>query len=87
MSIHLTQWAQPTNIDGELIDFGERLKDVIFETRKYKSEHNLSMRAEMDVLEIHTERLFMEWFKQTEKDMLACSRAKTVKYVLKNAEK
>ena len=79
IKIHLTHWEKPSFIDAELIEFGEKLKSVIFETRKSKSQRNLSMRAEIDTLEIKTEERFAIWFKQSEKDILACSRAKEVK--------
>jgi len=80
-SIHLTHWVKPLSTDGQIIVFGEHLKNVLFEMRRYKSERNLSMRDEMDVLEIHTEWRFSEWFQQTEKDIQACSRAKKIDYV------
>jgi len=82
VSIHLTQWVKPSHIDGEILQFGENLKDVIFEMRKYKSERNLSMRAEMDVLDIRAKQRFMEWFRHTESDIKACSRAARLNYML-----
>ena len=81
-SIHLTHWVKPSFIDSDFIQFGENLKDVIFQARKYKSERNHSMKTEMEALEIHTEQRFAEWFKQTEKDIKACTRAETIRYVI-----
>ena len=83
VSIHLTHWVKPTSIENDLINFGEHLKNVLFEMRRYKSEHNLSMRDEMAVLEIHTEKRFLKWFHQTEKDIRACTRTKKIDYILK----
>jgi len=83
VSIHLTHWVKPTSIENDLINFGEHLKNVLFEMRRYKSEHNLSMRDEMAVLEIHTEKRYLEWFHQTEKDIRACTRTKKICYILK----
>lgn len=80
-SIHLTHWVKPSHTDNEFILFGENLKDIIFEMRKYKSEHNLSMRAEMDILDIHTDRRFKEWFIRTEKDIKACTKAAKIEYI------
>ena len=79
-SIHLIKWENPLSIDIDAIVFGEHLKRAVFEMRKYKSERNLSMRAEMDKLEIRTERRFAEWFSQSEKDLKACSRAAGIIY-------
>jgi len=81
VSIHLTHWPKPATIDDNLIGFGKHLKAAIFEMRKYKSERNISMAAEMDVLEIHTPQVYAEWFKQTEGDIRACSKAVDIKYV------
>ena len=82
VSVHMTRWALPASIDYDIIGFGESLKDAIFSMRKYKSERSLSMKAEMDSFDIQTERRFIEWFAQTEKDILACSKAKTVNYLV-----
>ena len=81
LSIHLTRWEEPAIIDADIINFGEKLKEIIAEMRKFKSEHNLSMATEMETLEIRTEQRFMEWFKHTEKDIQACTRAMCVRYV------
>jgi valyl-tRNA synthetase len=80
-SIHLTHWAMPAQVDDGYIQFGENLKAVIFEARKYKSERNLSMRAEMDTLEIRTEQRFAAWFEKTEMDLKSCSRAREIKII------
>jgi len=80
ISIHLTHWLQPDAVDDGIIDFGEKLKEVISRMRKYKSERNLSMTTEMETLEIHTEQRFVEWFQQTERDIRACSKAKRISY-------
>ena len=80
ISIHLTLWVKLSGINAELIQFGQALKDAIFEMRKYKSERNLSMATEMEVVEICAPERFAEWFKHTEKDILACSRAMRVEW-------
>ena len=80
-SIHLTHWVKPSHINNELIRFGEKLKEVMFEMRKYKSGRNLSMRANMDSLDIHTQQRFAEWFKLSEKDIQACSSASIINYI------
>jgi len=81
-SIHLTHWVKTSQGDERYIQFGEKLKDVMFEVRKYKSERNLSMRDEMEMLEIRTEQQFLEWFKQTEADIKACSRTNELRIIL-----
>ena len=82
VSIHLTRWVSPSCVDLDLISFGESLKNAIFEMRKYKSQRNLSMKESMDTLDIRTEQRFEKWFRQTEMDILACSHAGRVDYIL-----
>ena len=77
-SIHQTLWPEVDKVDGELIAFGEQLKDAVSLMRKYKSENNLSMRAEVDEFTVDGSRKFAEWFRATEKDLYACSHAKQV---------
>jgi len=83
VSIHITQWSKPTSIDADIISFGEKLKNTISEMRKFKSERNLSMATEIETIEIQAEQSFIDWFKQSEKDLKACTRAKRIVYRLK----
>ena len=80
ISIHLTEWAKPGAVDAELIEFGEIVKDFIAGVRKYKSENNLSMRAEMDEAAVTCPQKYREWFLDSEKDFLACTHAKKIRY-------
>jgi len=78
VSIHLTRWAKPSSIDDRIIRFGDKVKEVIYEARRYKTERNLSMRDEIETLCINVEPCFHEWFRISEKDLQACSRAKEI---------
>lgn len=79
-SIHQTHWIKHGKLDTELLQFGDSLKDNIFAIRKYKSENNLSMKAEIDSFEVSASPRFEEWFKESEKDLLACTSAKKIIY-------
>lgn len=79
-SIHLLLWEKPNGIDTELLEFGEILKSSIAEMRKFKSENNLSLRAEIETMNITAPDKLIPLFKRTEKDLLACSRAKKLIY-------
>lgn len=79
-SIHLLKWEKIDSVDGEYLAFGEKLKGIVADMRKYKSEHNLSMRTELEVLEIESGK-FTDWFRSSEKDLCACSNAKEIKYL------
>ena len=78
VSIHQTLWPEVDQVDEELLQFGEQLKDAVSLMRKYKSENNLSMRSEVDEFVVDGSRKFEDWFKATEKDLYACSHAKNV---------
>ena len=82
-SIHLTTWESPTSLDEKLLKFGEEFKDVVMEMRKYKSENNLSMKTELESLTVTGSAEFEGFFKETEKDLIACSSAKQIVYDLK----
>lgn len=79
ISLHRQCWETEKTFDDEIILFGEKLKEVIAETRKFKSENALSMKAEIAEVTINTDSKFLELFKQTIKDIKACCRAKEVK--------
>lgn len=83
-SIHLLKWEKPKQPDEDILLFGKKLKEIVSNMRKYKSENNLSMKAEIDCLLIKTTAEQFEYFKQSEKDILACSRAKKVIISIEN---
>lgn len=78
ISIHKLSWETDEEIDDDIILFGERLKDVIAETRKYKTENALSMKAEIEEITINTDKKFLELFNRTTTDIKACCRAKKI---------
>lgn len=92
ISLHLLLWegAQPAgaaahqenaqHTDTLLLQFGAEIIRILTETRRFKSENNLSMRDKIDTLTIDAPKNLHPFFRQTEKDLLACSRAKTIKY-------
>lgn len=86
ISIHRTTWtAEKTideNMDEKLLAFGEQIKTAVFDMRKLKSDQNLSVKAEMEELEVKGSKEFEDWFKKTESDLKACSHAKDIKYSL-----
>lgn len=79
ISLHRLCWEKEAPVDEGIISFGERLKDIIAETRKYKSENALSMKAEIDEVVIKTEGRYLDMFIQTVNDIKACCRAKGVR--------
>ncbi|HYE82178.1 MAG TPA: valine--tRNA ligase [Clostridia bacterium] len=79
ISIHKTQWEKAASIDDEIIEFGEKLKDIIAGVRKYKTENALSMKTEIDEVTVEAGGRFAGMFERTINDIKACCRAKEVK--------
>lgn len=78
ISLHRLRWEAEETVDIEIILFGEKLKDVISETRKYKTENALSMKAEIEKVVIDTDEKLAELFQQTINDLKACCHAKAI---------
>ena len=72
LSIHQLQWTVCKEIDKKSLGFGVELKRVLGEIRKYKSENNLSMKAELKEFKILTDELYKEDFIRETKDLVAC---------------
>lgn len=82
-SIHLTAWPERQSPDATLLDFGEAIKDEIAIVRRYKSEHQLSMRADMPPLTISVAPEHYKWFWASRLDFLACTHAESVEFEMK----
>ena len=78
ISLHRLRWDIEKSVDNEIILFGEKLKDVISEVRKYKTENAMSRKAEIEKVVITTDERLAELFRQTINDIKACCHAKTV---------
>ncbi len=76
-SIHLLQWTAPEQADNDYIGFGEELKSIISDMRKYKTENGLSMRDAIPELIISSDK-YADWFRATEADIKACSSAEKI---------
>ena len=56
------------------------MKRILTGIRREKSENNLSMRDEINVLVIDAPEELHPLFALTEKDLTACTRARTIEY-------
>jgi Valyl-tRNA synthetase len=84
-SVHLLQWELKSNIKNEaLLCFGENIKKVISEVRKYKSERNLSLKESIKLIKIHTPEDNMIYFEKSYKDIKACTWAKDIELIPNN---
>lgn len=77
ISLHKTIWE--TKQENQLyLEFGEHLKAVISDVRKYKYEKQMSMRDTIPELIITFPKKFRDLYKKSEKDIKACTGAERI---------
>lgn len=81
-SIHLCTWGKHSGINETYLLFGEALKESIYEIRKYKSEHNLSMGAQMGPYELRVPAEFIDMYAESHSDLVACSKASVISFAI-----
>jgi valyl-tRNA synthetase len=79
ISIHKTLWNMKAEHNNEaILNFGESIKQIIGEVRRYKSERNLSLKEKINTLTIHIPIEQQEYLEKTLKDIKACTWAEEV---------
>lgn len=79
ISIHKMQWNMGSNIKNEdILYFGENIKKIIGEVRKYKSERNLSLKETINCLKITISKSQDIYLQKTLKDIKACTWAEKI---------
>jgi len=58
--------------DKDIIEHGEKLKELVSYTRKYKTEKGLSMKAEIEELTLSVDEKDFDFFNNTRGDIAAC---------------
>lgn len=79
-SIHKTIWSRTGEADENILRFGETVKQILSEIRKYKSERKLSLKTELDTIRIFSPQSFIPLLEETRKDLHACTGAKTIEF-------
>lgn len=82
ISLHLTQWETAEEFNDDILEFGRQLKEAVSEARRIKSARSLSMKAEIDELDIRTEEKFKEHFMRSIPDLKACCGAREINLVI-----
>jgi valyl-tRNA synthetase len=80
VSIHKLVWNKEEDLNSMLLAYGEELKKSIMEVRKCKSENNLSMKEEIQAVNITSQKSLEKYFRETEKDIMACTNGKEIRY-------
>ncbi|WP_055669845.1 valine--tRNA ligase [Desnuesiella massiliensis] len=79
-SIHMLQWSAKHQCEDEdILCFGETIKDMVGEVRKYKSEKNLSLKESLDSIIINIPENQNRYLEKTLKDIKACTWADNIK--------
>lgn len=84
VSIHKCLWSNPLSEnqgyaqETDLLGFGDTLKAVIDEVRRYKSERNLSLRAEIKALTLTLDPESINYFAETLNDLKACTACESI---------
>ncbi len=79
-SIHLLYWENPNKLNQDVLNFGDEFKEIVLKARRYKTENGLSMKDEIESLIVENSSKYLEMFKQTEKDLVACTSVKHIIY-------
>lgn len=82
ISLHNTEWPNIKETNDSILQFGEEIKNAIFEMRKFKSDNNISVRTEMDEFIVKGSKQFEGFFRSTTNDIMACTHAKKIVYEL-----
>lgn len=83
LSIHAIQWDMIPDAGNEVIlSFGENIKMIIGEVRKYKSERNLSLKEKITDLSISIPENQAICLQKTLKDIKACTSAEKIEFDL-----
>ena len=76
ISLHLLRWDTTSPADPALLAFGEKIKTLLSEVRRYKTENGLSMKASIASITIPLPEDL--WCDETERDLAACTHAETI---------
>ncbi len=73
--------------DKNYIDFGEKIKKVISDVRKYKSEYNLSIKEPIKSLKIYMTMENIKYLKNSILDIQSCTRAEKIEVEISDETK
>lgn len=77
ISLHQMLWKHEDS-EEIYIEFGEKIKDVIADVRKEKTEKQMSMKDTIPELTITCKKKYREAFKASEMDLKACTGAEKI---------
>ncbi|MCK8060132.1 MULTISPECIES: valine--tRNA ligase [unclassified Fusibacter] len=79
--LHEHEWEIESSFSSSLFMFGDAVKAALSESRKYKSEHGLSMKDTMPKLTIALKPEFEDLLDSVSSDLKACTQAIEIEYL------
>ncbi|MDT8719280.1 valine--tRNA ligase [Clostridium sp. 19966] len=87
-SIHQLPWEEDKFRENlGLLEFGDRIKSIVADIRKYKTEKGMSMKDTLDKLDIHIEEKYKTFMEDTLSDIKACSWSDKIRIMQDNSTK
>ncbi|MCA9495913.1 MAG: class I tRNA ligase family protein [Nanoarchaeota archaeon] len=82
-SIHITNWPQIDKklMDEKIVSLGDSFVSIVGEVRKFKSEKQVSMKAEIELLTIECSNELKAFIEDSILDLKAVTSAKDIKFV------
>ncbi len=82
-SIHLTSWPQIIEYfrDEEIIKLGDKYVSIVSAVRKFKSEKQVSMKTELEYLNIQCDNKLKEFIENSILDLKAVTGAKEINFI------
>lgn len=78
-SVHKLQWnIKQAAENSEILSFGENIKKLVAEVRKFKSERNLSLKEPLSIIKLNIPEIQVEYFVKTIYDIKACTWAEEI---------
>lgn len=80
LSLHQKLWKKAEKSDEDILSFGTNMKELISGVRRYKTEHQMSMKDEIGSLQLRCPEWMEGYYMQTELDLSACTGAREILY-------
>ncbi|MCD6398823.1 MAG: valine--tRNA ligase, partial [Candidatus Aenigmarchaeota archaeon] len=79
-SIHISRWPETGKIDKEVLELGEMITELISLLRQYKTQKDMAMNTELNLMTIDCNNETMEKIKEIENVIKGTMKIKEIKY-------
>lgn len=81
VSLHSLLWDSHGEPEDKYLQFGQLVDQILSEVRRYKSERNLSMKAELEKVIITVPAEYLSLFEETILDLKRCTGSRTIQFL------